>query len=197
MKSYAVADVALKPDEAFFERIGRLAAAGVEFIQLRAKDASGDELLEWAREALRRIGSNATRLMINSNAAVARQAGAAGVHLPSAAGALSNVRRDHPSLTVGRSCHTVSDCVAAAAEGADYVLLGPAFPPRSKQGAAGVTVDEYRQAASLGVDVYALGGVSADNLVLLAGLGLAGVAAVTLFMRDEPLERIVEEIHRL
>lgn len=197
MKSYAVADLSGPPDEAFFERIGRLAAAGVRFVQLRARYASSDDLFRWTEEALRRIGLNSTRLLVNSNAAVASQAGAFGVHLPSCGVPVADVRREYPSLTIGRSCHSVSDCVAAAEEGADYVLLGPAFPPRSKEGAAGVTAAQFRQAAALPVDVYALGGVSADNLVLLAGLGLSGVAAVTLFMKDEPLEHIVEEIHRL
>jgi thiamine monophosphate synthase len=47
------------------------------------------------------------------------------------------------------------------------------------------------------VDVFALGGVSRENMATLKGIGLAGIAAITLFMRDEPISDILEEVRQL
>ena len=46
-------------------------------------------------------------------------------------------------------------------------------------------------------DVYALGGLCLENLSQLAGSGIAGIAGITLFMRDSPIEEIVEAIRAI
>lgn len=63
----------------------RLAAEGVDYIQLREKDLPAQDLIGLAREILSAIreARSGTKLLINSRADIALAAGAHGVHLPS------------------------------------------------------------------------------------------------------------------
>jgi thiamine-phosphate diphosphorylase len=194
MRSYVVADVDGPIDEAFLVRVERLAGLGADFIQLRDKKSDDATRLRHARLVRARVKAP-TRFLVNSDHEAAMAADADGLHLTSAVDASTMIFPE--SWIVGQSCHRVAEVERAAAAGLDYVLLGPAFPARSKESPAVVRPRELAAAAALGIDVYALGGVSVDNLEALRGLGLAGVAAVTLFMRDEPLETIMEAIRRL
>jgi Thiamine monophosphate synthase len=98
---------------------------------------------------------------------------------------------------VGRSCHSVDDVRVAAAQNADYVVLGPVFSARSKVSPAAISVSELVEAAASGVPVFAVGGVSMENLEQLRGVPIAGVAAITMFMKDEPLDSILEAVRKL
>jgi thiamine-phosphate diphosphorylase len=194
MRSYVVADVAGPIGEDFLRRVERLAGLGADFIQLRDKESDAATRLRHARLVRSRVKAP-TRFLVNSDRVAAMAADADGLHLTSAADASTMTFPE--SWIVGQSCHGLAEVERAAAAGLDYVLLGPAFPTRSKESAPAITLRELADAAARGIDVYALGGVSVDNLQALSGLGLTGVAAVTLFMRDEPLETIMEAIRRL
>jgi thiamine-phosphate pyrophosphorylase len=196
VKSYAIANVDEQPDEQFFTRVAGLAAAGVEMIQLRARALEGRELFETAVR-MRAITSGKSSLLVNGRADVAVASHADGVHLPARGMPADAVRSLRKHLLIGRSCHSASDVRLAAAEGCDYVLLGPVFETRSKPGSPSVSRRELAVAAAGICDVYALGGLSLDNIGQLAGTGIAGVAGITLFMRDEPLAEIVEAIRAI
>src|SRR5687767_94254 len=124
MKCYAIADTEREPDERFFSRIADLVEAGVDFIQLRAKTVD-DRLAHEIALRCRRLVSKSARLLVNRRADLALAVGADGVHLPAQGIPAAAVRALGPHLMVGRSCHSLLDCRAAAEEGVDYILLGP------------------------------------------------------------------------
>lgn len=190
MKSCAIADDVSDPA---LRRVERLIAAGVDVIQIRAKSSPADQRLAFAREAVRLVATKGTRIVINSDEQLRADSGAHGLHLPAAA----PMPAARSFQLLGRSCHSYDECVVASDLGFDYVFLGPVHAPRSKQGTASIAMSDLRRAASLHVEVFALGGISVDTLAELAGTGVAGIAAITLFFRDEPVEAIVEQIRRL
>jgi thiamine-phosphate pyrophosphorylase len=193
MKCYAIADLNILPPAALLNRIRRLADLGVEYVQLRDKEDRG-RLERTAREVRTLIDtSEQTELIVNGELDIARQIGADGIHLPANGPSVAMVRERFDGL-VGRSCHSLDNCRRAAAEGANYLLLGPLFPPRSKPGMSGVTLEDLETASRLGMPVFALGGISADNLSELQATGIEGIAAITLFMADEPIDSIVRTI---
>ena len=196
MKCYAIADLQAAPTEDFFERVGRLVHAGADYIQLRAKAIDDGRVLEYATRIADSFGAPGTELLINGRADIALLAGADGVHLPSRGLPAAAIRQLMPEAMVGRSCHTLDECRQAAAEEVDYVLFGPVFETRSKVSGALVEISELRQAVDLGLAVFALGGLTRERVGRLKGIGLAGVAAVTMFMDDEPLEEIVREVRQ-
>ena len=195
MKAFVIADVEQPADSAFFERLAELSAAGVDVVVLRDPSFSDRERFALALEC-RRLVSPPTRFLVHGRADLALACRADGVHLPSGGVPVRAVREFDRRLLVGRSVHSLDDCRRAAEEEADYVLLGPVFPTRSKPGEGRISREELEQAAKLSPAVYALGGVSRENLEQLRGLPIAGVAAITLFMKDRPVSVVVEAVRR-
>ncbi len=194
MKSYAIADFDSVPRESeFFRLVSELSHHGVDFIQLRARELGGAALLRAADRCRALIPAGGPRFVVNGRPDVAAASGADGVHLPSRGMPVQAARAVGSSLIVGRSCHSLSDAGAARAEGADYILLGPVFPVRSKPGEPAVTLEELREAAAQ-VPTFALGGLSIENLARLCGSRLEGVAAITMFLLDRPLDPIVRAV---
>jgi thiamine monophosphate synthase len=77
------------------------------------------------------------------------------------------------------------------------LLFGPIFPVRSAPKEPSVSIEQLSKAAGTGAEVYALGGISIERLPSLCGTSIAGVAGITLFMEDEPVEQITKLIHEL
>lgn len=198
MKAYAIANATGSgPDIGLLERIGELVRNGIDVVQLRGKDLETLELYRLA-ERCRNVISLPARFLVNGRADVAIAAHADGVHLPANGMPVRLVRRLGKEMIVGRSCHSIDDCARAAGEGADYALLGPLFPPRSKQeGGRSLDVEVLVEAAGLGIPVYALGGFDRSRLALVSGLSIAGVAAITLFMQDGSIAETIDTIHAL
>ncbi len=194
MKSHAIADLASAADpEVLLDRVELLSDLGVDIIQLRAKQLDDRDLLELAVRCRERIGAD-VHYLLNGRADIAVAAGADGVHLPSDGIPVSIVKRVFPDLVVGVSCHSISEVVAAAAAGADLAVVGPVFAARSSEKAPVVPVSSLLEIDRYGIDVYALGGITVDRLPLLEGTGVAGVAAITMFMADEPAAEIVASV---
>jgi thiamine-phosphate pyrophosphorylase len=196
MESYAIAAASEGPGESFYRRIAELATAKVDWIQLRAKTLQDSDVFEIARTMRGMIGGP-TRFVINGRADIAAGVGADGVHLPVRGVPASAVREVSRDFKVGRSCHTLEECRRAAEEQVDYLVLGPVFPPRSKRGEGIVTLEQLGQAARLPVPVFALGGFTRENMKNVKDIPIAGIAGVTLFMSDGPIQEIVDEVRQL
>jgi thiamine-phosphate pyrophosphorylase len=164
--------------------IARNLAAGVEWIQIREKDLSGRALFELVEAACRLPNPHDSKMLVNSRVDVALAAGAAGVHLPSGSPPARVWRR--PDFLVGVSCHSVEEVCRAEAEGADYVVFGPVFPPLSKPaGLEPKGLDQLARAAkAVRIPVLALGGVTRENSAACVTAGAAGIAGISLFQSE-------------
>lgn len=196
MQTYAIANCDELPPETFYRRITSLVGERIGWVQLRARALDDRDLLAVA-ERMRAIIPRTSRFVVNSRADIATAVHADGVHLPAAGLPAETIRLLQKDLLVGRSCHTIEECKRAAAESVDSILLGPVFAPRSKEGKPGVSLKDLEEAGRLGIPVFALGGISRQNMVQFRGLPITGLAAVTLFMNDEPVREIVREVHAL
>lgn len=151
----------------------------VDWIQIREKDLSTGELLELSRQVVAMAGQ--TRILINSRLDVALAAGAHGVHLPSNSPPPSSYKRAAAGLMVGVSCHNRAELLRAEDEGADYALLGPVFPPLSKEAGA-MGLDQFGELArAVRIPVLALGGITPGSIAACERAGAAGIAGITLF----------------
>ena len=196
---------------ALLAQAARLAADGIDFIQLREKDLSAAALAALARRLLATLRADSThpapRLLINSRADIAVATCADGVHLTSAPGSLTpaEVRALYaaaslPEPIVSLSCHTLAEVARAASfapdERATLILFGPVFekviaedraPEKSlgdKKISAGAGLDLLRAvcAAAAPVPVLALGGINRSNTDDCLDAGAAGIAAIRLFL---------------
>ncbi|MDO8900261.1 MAG: thiamine phosphate synthase [Phenylobacterium sp.] len=151
------------------------AGAGVVYRTFGAKDA-----LDVAK-ALRRLTlSRGLILLIGADAALARAAGADGVHLPQREGRKAGpLRRGRPDWIVTSAAHGVLAARRGLAQGADAVVVSTVFP--SKSPSAGAPLGPLRLAAlvrTAGGPVYGLGGVHTKNARRLLASGVVGLAAV-------------------
>jgi thiamine-phosphate pyrophosphorylase len=166
--------------------VGAALEAGCRWVSLREKDLPEDEQIALARQLApmlrRRTGAC---LSLHGEAALARLAGADGVHLPSGADAAAARARLGAGKLIGVSIHTVGEAEAIDPTCVDYALAGPAFETPSKPG-YGPEIgrrgfSEIAQAAR--VPVLAIGGINAPRVAELIAAGAAGVAVMGAVMR--------------
>jgi thiamine-phosphate pyrophosphorylase len=197
-----VANDAIEP---LLDRIELVAAAGVDWIQLREKDLSGKQSATLTREALRRVSKQAsytrpsTRILVNDrlDVAIAEQAG--GVHLGENSlpveeakrlGRASNAAPPRPSdFLIGVSTHSLEAAKLAGSAGADHIFFGPVFatPRKSIYGAPQGLERLAEVCASVAVPVLAIGGITLQHAEACFSAGASGIAAIRLFQdADDP-----------
>ena len=99
---------------------------GCRWVQLRMKEATDDEFLRTGREVGRLCRAYGATFLLDDRMHLVAELGADGVHLgkndmpPREARALLG-----PGKIIGATANTFDDIVRAAAEGADYIGLGP------------------------------------------------------------------------
>ena len=162
--------------------IGHLAAcidAGATHIVVRELDLAPSERAVIV-EDLNRLGAAV-------QCARERVVGAAGLHQA------STVRGPAQGLT-GRSCHTADEVAIAAADGCDYVTLGPFATSESKPG-YGPALPAIAYAAR-SIWTYALGGVTSANAEHAREAGADGVAVMGAVMRSTDPGALVADLLR-
>jgi thiamine-phosphate pyrophosphorylase len=164
-------------------------AAGVDLVQIRAKNLATGALLQWVREAAARPRSG--KLLVNERLDVALAAGADGLHLP-AGRPPASAWRVRDSLVIGVSCHTTEEVERAAGEGADFAVLGPIFVSPGKGAPLGLGPLEAASRAV--IPVLALGGVTAENAAQCLAAGAAGIAGIRLFEEAADLAELVRQL---
>jgi thiamine-phosphate pyrophosphorylase len=184
LRCYVTDGRQLPSREALIQAIARNFVAGIDWIQIREKDLSARGLFDLVRRAQALPNPATTKILVNTRVDIALAAGAAGAHLPSGSPPPSRWRAiTPPGFLIGVSCHTLDETRAAEQEGADYVLFGPVFAPRSKSPDLPPRgLDRLAKVArAVGIPVLALGGITKENASKCASAGAAGVAAISLF----------------
>jgi thiamine-phosphate pyrophosphorylase len=180
-----VTDRKVGNEGALVHRAAQAVTGGVDMVQLREKDLSGGLLLSLAASLKSAIGSRAL-LIINERADVAMAAGADGVQLAEDALPVAAVRRIMgPRALIGRSVHSEEGAVRAAAEGADFLIVGTMYVTRSHPTATPAgpgLVRRIRNALeerAASVPLIGIGGITADNLGEVIRAGAGGVAVIS------------------
>lgn len=171
--------------DALVERSRAVVRGGATCIQLRLKDVSVRETVEVARAL---VAGVAVPVIVNDRTDVAIAAGAAGVHLGADDLPVRAARRIAPAeFIIGASAG--NDAELAAAEGADYVGIGPVYATGSKAdaGSAIGTGELARLCAIASVPCVGIGGIDATNARAVIDAGAAGIAAISsLFGSSDP-----------
>jgi thiamine-phosphate pyrophosphorylase len=153
-------------------------SAGVDVVQLRAKEAAEDEVLA-AADVFRRCCHEAGALfMVNDRPDLAMAAGADGVHLGQDDMPVARARAMlGDERIVGLSTHSSQQL--AAARGVDYVAVGPVYETPTKPGRPAVGLELVRHAsAHAEVPFFAIGGIDAANVDDVVAAGAARIAVV-------------------
>ncbi len=155
-------------------RLGSLLANGVTALWLRDPAATGRALHDAAVSLRALTAAAGALLLVGDRPDVALAVEADGVQLGHRAVPPEHVRPWYRGR-LGVSCHDASDLRAAAAAGADHVVLSPVFavpgkgPPLGLEGLATLLT-------ATTLPVVALGGLTPETAARVRALGVAGIA---------------------
>jgi thiamine-phosphate pyrophosphorylase len=179
--------------------------AGWLGVQLRDKKRARVSLRVFASQLRRVTRAVGAALIVNGDAALARDVGADGVHLGREAGSVSEARSVCGARAwVSVAAHSDAAVRRAIAEGADAVLVSPVFGSRPPSVAAfteatkrGRGLDALRTARVVAAGngaIFALGGVDAGNARACIEAGAHGVAVVRALLGSPHPERVARAL---
>ena len=172
------------------EVVNTLFANGMQRLHLRKPGASEQEMAEW----IGRIDLPfRQKIIVHDHHRLLRTMGLGGIHLnarnPEAPAWFSAEGQKRGSVTLSRSCHSLEE-IAQWKSVCDYLFLSPIFDSISKGGYTSAFPREtLLQAYHDGLfskPVYALGGVSADNIRSIYDYGFAGAAVIGSLWQVHP-----------
>jgi thiamine-phosphate pyrophosphorylase len=196
--------------EILLEKIAALAAAGIDWIQIREKDLSGRAAALLVRGALRCVREQTlgdrgpSRILVNDRLDVALAESAGGLHLGENSLPASKVARlvrarnvadaGAEDFLLGVSTHSLEGAKSAASGGAGYIFFGPVFatPSKASYGKPQGLERLAEVCSAVDIPVLAIGGITEENARSCFAAGAAGIAAIRLF-QDAPEPRAIIE----
>jgi thiamine-phosphate diphosphorylase len=184
-----------------YAELARLAAVnGASLIQLREKDWDTRQLVDTAAKMARVCRQHGVLFVVNDRVDVASASGADGVHIgqedlnPQMVRALLG-----PEKIIGVSAGSLTEAVAAVANGADYLGVGPVYPTTSKDcsceaGGPGLVAEI---AASVSIPIIAIGGITPENTWPLIKAGAAGVAVISSILAAADPVMVINEFREV
>ena len=188
---YFVTDSSYYDEAEFLRRVEEACRGGVTMVQLREKNSGGKEYLDKARKVKLITDRYNIPLIIDDRADVAMACDAAGVHVGQSDLPVEEVRKLlGPDKIVGATAKTVEQAQKAYEQGADYLGVGAIYPTATKVKTVITKVETLSDIkANVPLPIVAIGGLDADNLDILKGAPIDGVAVVRAIMKaDHPAE---------
>jgi thiamine-phosphate diphosphorylase len=197
---YVITDRYINPKHDHISIAMSAIKGGASVIQLRDKNATTRQLLEWAFKLREMTSGTKTLLIINDRVDVALACCADGIHVGDEDMPVALARKlVGENMLIGKSVDNVEQAVEAEMEGADYVSIGAIFPTSTKPDAAqAVGLDMLRAVkASVKIPVVAIGGINHENAQQVISAGADAIAVISAVVgSDEPV-KAVEELVRI
>lgn len=193
LQLYAVTDRHWLNGRRLADDVERALRGGATFIQLREKDdmkLEHDDFLKEAAEIKALCRRYKVPFVIDDDVQLALEIGADGVHVGQSDMETGLVRsRLGKDRIIGVSTQTVEEALFAESRGADYLGVGAVFPTGSKADASEVSMDALRAICkAVSIPVVAIGGITEENVMELAGSGIAGISVISAIFSKEDVE---------
>ena len=166
--------------ESAFERI---LEKDVSLVQFRGKHLKEIQYRDLAKNLSRRARNLGIDLVLNAEPNLVSEMDAAGVHLNSSRLMKTESRPLGAEYWVSASCHNLEELEQAQKIGVDFVVLGPVCQTITHPGAkplGWVRFTELMQ--QINIPVFALGGLSLDDLWKVRKNGGQGIAGIRAFI---------------
>ena len=170
----------------FLEQIRRVVDQRPCGLILREKDLTDEEYRALAVDILAVCREGQVPCFLHSRMGIAKELGCRRIHLP--LGVLleqENAAADFEEISI--SCHSQEDVAAAILHGATQIILGTIFETQCKKGLRGRGLDFVREICrnvrTYGdIPVYAIGGISPENLPAVKDAGARGGCMMSYMM---------------
>lgn len=162
----------------YLEQMQKIAATDVKAVIVREKDLPESEYETLSGPLMELFGD---RCILHTYVNAARRLGSRRIHLPLPLLRISDVS---DMEAVGVSCHSVEDAREAVALGATYITAGHVFDTDCKKGLPGRGLSFLTDICrAVEIPVYAIGGITLENLPEILACGAAGGCMMSGFMR--------------
>lgn len=166
---------------------------GINWVQVRMKNSSKEEIIIQAKEALEyAIFYNAT-LIINDHVNICKQIGAHGVHvgLNDISAAEARICLGSNSI-IGGTANCIEDIELQICNGVDYVGLGPfRFTTTKKNLSPIIGLEGYKllvaemKKRNIVIPIVAVGGITMEDIPQIYDAGIFGVAISTALLNEK------------
>ena len=127
--------------------------------------------------------------ILHSFPSAARQLHAEAIHLPLDRFLTMDEADKAAFRVIGVSCHSQEDAVTAEKRGATYITAGHIFDTDCKKGMPGRGLSFLKEICkAVAIPVYAIGGISPENIDAVRAAGAAGACVMSGLMRCEDPE---------
>lgn len=174
----------------FYKRIEEISKYDLDYLILREKDLSDEELEYMANKIKYILAGSKIKLIINSNIKVAINTKAYGIHLSfkdfceGDSHGFSGIK--------GVSVHSLKEALIAEEDGANYLLYGHIYETSCKIGIAPRGVVELKEICrDIKIPVYAIGGINENNFQTILEAGTTGIAIMSSLMKGSCIDRFM------
>ncbi len=170
---------------------------GAGMIQLREKGLGDAEFLALARRLRAVTAEERAVFIVNDRADIAAASDADGVHLGQGDLACVEARKLlGAGAVIGVSTHAVAEAERAAADGADYIGVGPVFTTQTKavERLAGLEYVRAVSSAQITIPFYAIGGITAETVKAVLDAGAKRVAVCSAVISADDVEAAARQI---
>lgn len=181
------------------EAVEEAILGGATCIQLREKNLSDEEFLKIAIDVKAVTDKYNIPLIINDNVDIAVKVGADGAHIGQDDEEIKSAREKlGADKIIGLSAATVEEAVQAEQSGADYIGVGAVFNTLTKLDANTVSFETLKEICNtVKIPVVAIGGISKNNALELAGTGIEGISVVSAIFAQNDIKTAASELLEL
>ena len=176
----------------FLDQIEMIASAHPKAIVLREKDLSEKDYEQIARQVMQICQKHGTQCILHSFSNVATTLGATAVHMPLPLLQKMTPQEKSHFQIIGASCHSLEEAKEAQNLGCTYITAGHIFLTDCKKGLPGRGLPFLEEICkTVRIPVYAIGGISSQNMESVRKTGAAGACIMSGFMRCKTVEEIM------
>ena len=176
----------------FSDQIEMIASAHPKAIVLREKDLSEKEYEQLARQVMQICQKHGTQCILHSFSNVAIALGAEAVHMTLPLLQKMTPQEKSHFQIIGASCHSLEEAKEAQDLGCTYITAGHIFLTDCKKGLPGRGLPFLEEICkAVRIPVYAIGGISSQNIESVRKTGAAGACIMSGFMRCKTVEEIM------
>ncbi|MEF2642839.1 MAG: thiamine phosphate synthase [Paramuribaculum sp.] len=188
------------------EEVQMAIEGGCQWVQLRMKDASEEEIRQTALEIIPMCQENGTFLIIDDHVSLVNDLKVSGVHLGKEDMDPLEAREIlGPHAIIGITANTADDIIKYKGKDVDYVGLGPfRFTTTKKKLAPQLGIEGYRdivekvRAAGVELPIVAIGGIVLDDIDALMATGINGIAMSSAIINaPDPVAYTSEVLEKL
>lgn len=184
------------------QNIKKMVDAGVNWVQLRIKGSSANEILDIAQKAKEYCHENQVVFIINDDIQIAKLLNSDGVHLG---------REDESPQTakellgnekiIGGTANTWDDCQKLIQMRVDYIGLGPFRFTLTKEKLSPILgIEGFRaimnkiKESKIDIPVIAIGGIRLEDIEELVEIGISGVALSSFLHEQENIATTISQL---